>query len=721
MKINFREEQEYIMKYSNGKLGIPAVPGAGKTFILSHLVGKLYLENLKEDEEILVITYMNSSVANFKEKIREVLKDNESREVYSRVKVMTIHSLASEILKENIDILSLEEGYQNISSANMYYLMSLAVAQLRRESPEKFQFFIREDQRTERNYKKWNDELTKVVLRLMSKCKNEDISLRELVSRTKGYKRDSLLKLGANIYERYQKSCKKESYIDYDDLLFLAYKVLQKDPNIAKKYRKKYKYILEDEAQDSNKIQNRILKLISNGNLVRVGDLNQSILATFTNSSPKLFKGYLKANPQIKMFTAGRSSKEIIGLANFFVKENRKNHPVKEGKLALEEQLIEAVPEGSFPINPKIQVFGLKTILEEDEERELMKMVAFVEAFSKKYPEKKIGVLFPKNFQIEKTARIMKKKRMDFQILASVSEKLIDTLELLGDTLLFISRPHNNRYFVDLVIGRLDLDIEKESRFLAYIRGVSMEMVLYDIDNLNTPNDILESKVWREFFKVLKETKYILEFPQNSLERLILFIGDIYKLDSEQQLLIEKISGDLKKVFKLNPRWSLYDLARELKKTRASDFTFLAKSVEEELEEIKESNHQITLTTYHRSKGMEWDMVWLFNLNTRSFPAYLSDSNYGEQHYLKDGYELPQDYVDKEFRTEFISKDYENITLRKKAERVAESIRLIYVGITRAKEYLIVSCNKEDDNYYFKNIEKYIDYKRSKYEGYKKR
>ena len=75
MEISLRSEQKRIMKYKGGRLGIPAVPGAGKTFILSCLVSKL-LKRLGENEEILILTYMNSSVLNFRERIEELLGED---------------------------------------------------------------------------------------------------------------------------------------------------------------------------------------------------------------------------------------------------------------------------------------------------------------------------------------------------------------------------------------------------------------------------------------------------------------------------------------------------------------------------------------------------------------------------------------------------------------------------------------------------------------------
>ncbi len=719
MEVRFREDQKKIMGYTRGYMGIPAVPGAGKTFILSHLVAKLAREELQDGEEILILTYMNSSVINFKERIREVLGE-EGAGYLKKIRVITIHKLTSEILRENQERTSLANDYSNLTQANMYYLMSLAVNEYKKEKQKDFEFFLDINEKNERNYKRWSDELVQMTLKLVSRCKNNDISPERLYSITKKYRRESILRVGGDLYNRYDKLCKKGGYLDYDDLLYLAYRLLKENKDIAEGYRKKYKYILEDEAQDSNKIQNRILKLITNGNFVRVGDLNQSILATFTNSTPKLFADYLKAHPTAPMFTAGRSSREIGNLANFFVEDVRKNHPLKAARSALADQKISPVAEGEYPKNPNMDVYGIKAICEENEYKEMNKMCAFIEAFNKKYPDRRVAILLPKNYQIENAAKLFKKRGLKFQILADISERLVETLDLLGDLLLFLSRPYDGRKLVSLLTHLVELDPERDARIISYLEGVSMEKLFFSMEELAIPEEIEGEDLWDGISKNIRKIKVLLEFPQNSLERLLLFSGEIFNFTAEQQLLIEKVSTDLRRIFKLNPRWSIYDLAGELKKTRASEFTYLAKSVEEETEEKVEEKYNITLTTYHKSKGMEWDMVWLFNMNSNSFPAYLSDNDYGRQNYLKKEYEYPRDYMEEEFRREFISKEYENISIKRKSERVAECTRLIYVGITRAREYLIVSCNENNDNYYFRRIRDFVESEREIYEGYKK-
>jgi len=115
-------------------------------------------------------------------------------------------------------------------------------------------------------------------------------------------------------------------------MLYNAKKMLETDEHLLEKYRKKYTFVCEDEAQDSNYIQNEILTLIANGNLLRVGDSNQAICGSFSSSDFTLFKNFCEA-PDTTVYSitqSSRNTREIIDLANFFVKYVRESHPVHE-------------------------------------------------------------------------------------------------------------------------------------------------------------------------------------------------------------------------------------------------------------------------------------------------------------------------------------------------------------------------------------------------------
>jgi len=703
-EIRYRREQEMVMNYTSGKMAIPAVPGGGKTFILSRLAAKLVKE-LEEEEEILILTYMNSSVNNFKHRIMELLQKRGEHEFYRKFQIKTIHKVGSDLLREHGDSVGITEGFQTMTDANKYYLMSLVVMEYRREKPKDLDSFLDSKYTGNGIQVRWDKELVNLTLKMIGVMKNKGMTAKRLYSYSKKYRKDSLLRVVGELFYRYDVKCKKDGVLDYDDILFFTYKLLKQTPTLVEELKLKYRYIFEDEAQDSNTLQNKIINLISNGNLVKVGDPNQSILGTFTSSSPEIFKNFIKSNPKVEMFTAGRSTKSIIEVANHVVETVTVRHPLEKVRLALQPQIIKPVLEGETPSNPKIDGYGVKTIkvLGWEEERE--RLIRGIEGFIKKYPKKSVGILLPTNYRIDEVARIFRRKKIDFQILSDIPESLLELMNFLGDFLEYLARPFENKRLIKLLEDNffVDEEIKVREKISYFIKTNLLEDVIYGEESPK-----LDEVSLKKYKAILKKIRAVLDLNQSSLEKVIVFIGEIFEIHDEKRLLIEKISYDLKKILKYNPKWSLLDLASNLKKAKNSEFSYMAKAVEEEGVLENKEKFKVTLSSYHRSKGMEWDFVYLVGVDNRTFPVHLNETNYGQCYYLKKEYEYPQIFVEREFEREFVDRDTKIGVVKNKLEKIGENTRLLYVGITRAKEYLMISGNVENGVYYLGEIEKFI-------------
>ena len=703
-EIGYRREQELIMKYTCGKMAIPAVPGGGKTFILSRLAVKLVKE-LEGEEEMLILTYMNSSVNNFKHRIMELLQKRGEYKLYRKFQIKTIHKLGSDLLREHGDSLGIIEGFQTMTDANRYYLMSLVVMEYRREKSGDLDSFLDAKYGGNGIQVRWDKELVNLTLRMIGVMKNKGMTAKRLYSQSKKYRKDSLLRVVGELFYRYDLECKKDGILDYDDILFYTYKLLKQTPALVEELKLRYRYIFEDEAQDSNLLQNKIINLIFHGNLVKVGDPNQSILGTFTSSSPEIFKKFIRSNPKVEMFTAGRSTRGIIEVANHLVEIVTARHPLEKVKTALQPQFIKPVLEGETPSNPKVDGYGVKTVkvLGWEEERE--RLIRGIEGFIKKYPEKSVGILLPTNYRIDEVAGIFRRKKIDFQILSDIPENLLEVMNFLGDFLEYLARPFENKRLVKLLEDNFFADEDREVRgkISKFIRSNLLEDVLYGEESPK-----LDKPSLKKYKAVLKKIRAVLELNQSSLEKVMVFIGEIFEIHDEKRLLIEKISYDLKKILKYNPKWSLLDLASNLKKAKNSEFSYMAKAVEEEGVLENKEKFKVTLSSYHRSKGMEWDFVYLAGVDNRTFPVHLNETNYGQCYYLKKEYEYPQIFVEKEFEREFVDRNTEIGVVNNKLEKIAENTRLLYVGITRAREYLMMSGNAENGVYYLGEMEKFI-------------
>ena len=284
--INFTKEQKEILKYTSGNMCISAVPGAGKTFILTHLAYNLS-KTLKNDEQILVLTYMNSATFNFYNNLKNIDKN------ISNIQVKTIHKFCLDLIKENINLININSDFTLIDSKNHGKIISDLFKIWFHKNKENLSFFFKNNHYNKDVENDFIFSLKISLQKFISTCKNYSLSPKD-IQNIALKNNDLTLVLLNSFYIEYQDTLKNLEFLDYDDLLMISFNFLNSNQNIKEKYQKKFKYILEDEAQDSNILQNKILNLIANKNFVKAGDSNQNITGSFTLSSPKIFTDFYK-------------------------------------------------------------------------------------------------------------------------------------------------------------------------------------------------------------------------------------------------------------------------------------------------------------------------------------------------------------------------------------------------------------------------------------------
>ena len=701
-KIQLRPGQKEVCSYRGGFLAVPSVPGAGKTFTLAMLAAELIREGKQEPGKILIVTYMNAAVSNFKNRIGELLEQyglpkNQGFEV------MTLHSLAMKILREKPEVLLLTEDFVPVDEIEQIRIMQRATALWIQENPEAFKSYLQleENEKTsgiKRKVDQWAEKAVRVVKEIISYCKCSRISIQSIPKILEGTSKSSLLPLVLTVYEQYEKYLRHMGLIDFDDLIVKAIELLKIDPGLRERLQNKYTYIFEDEAQDSSILQEELLMILAekSGNLLRVGDSNQSILSTFTVSDPKLFKKYCdRPDTQLeRILVSSRSSKDILDTANYLVEWSREFHPVEICRNSLEYQLISPVGEGDpFP-NPRPPGYTIGKLLAKSRKEEFRKIVKNAE--KQMGLGKTIAILIPAGFIMDEIKEILDQQKLPYREVTSYPKERTRAVEILGSLLDYLSHPHDNQKLVDLLIDYLQKDLQEEEKIVSFLRSSRLEDLFYPQAQWSMeeqiPEEIREKANWKILMYNIVMLRDLLEATFMEPEALILYIGERLHFDDEQMAIAQKIASDVRYMMNINPSWRMAELAQQLKSIKNA-YNYFANLVYDRKGFDPEPG-VINLMTYHKSKGMEFDTVYLTCLTAEEFPASLEDKFKSDFWFLKTEYKNPVAVAKAELDL-WLGKELQFSPIEQaRIENIQERLRLLYVGITRAKENLLLSSHE---------------------------
>ncbi|MDU4860241.1 MAG: ATP-dependent helicase [Terrisporobacter othiniensis] len=703
-RINYREDQLPIIQYEGGKMAVPAVPGAGKTFIVTNLVAKLLEEKRQGKGKILILTYMNSAVNNFKVRIKKILEEKNIDDKNS-YEVMTIHSLAVKIIKEKPEIVMLNEDFNIADDLQKTMILGDCINNFKLNGGEKaFRFFVKEQKDpiwADRQLEAWDKGFYDLVQNTISELKYKDITPQKLNKYMKENRR-GILKIILPIYTEYEKKLKANGLLDYDDMLILAHKALSIDEDLKRKYQNKYQYVFEDECQDSNEIQGKIIGIIceEHNNLVRVGDINQSITGTFSSSDPKFFKNFIESSDRCyRMDMSNRSSKDVINLANELVRYVTQNLQ-PECKDALEDMDIKTVPKNrGYKENPQPDKYQISYKYYETFDKEIENTVKFVRNINKKYPDKSIGILVPYNDHVNLVAKELIKEDLEFEELGPNSlrkRRVIDNIALIIDFILNCDDKEKLIEVLDKVYMKTD-NKEGKKDFIQLLREdhLTVENLLYDDECSKNIIIDTDSDLYQSFLFGIKKLENIIEYPLTRIDKLILFIGDSMTIEKEEIAIVDYLAFYVKYLVAENNNINLQQIYNLLIDRKNRVFSYIIEVVSE-INGYEPLPGSITVCNYHKSKGLEWDCVFLLGMTEFNFPDNIYQKFQCDKWYLKEKYKNPEANIKAEI--DFILKGEVNKNYSKeiKESLIKEKIRLLYVGITRAKEMLILSASAKN-------------------------
>lgn len=438
---------------------------------------------------------------------------------------------------------------------------------------------------------------------------------------------------------------KENNFLDYDDLLIFALKLLKTNSDVLKYYQNLARVIIEDEAQDSSPVQQELLNLIGGkwGNIIRCGDVNQAITATFSNSDVKGFKKFIKENPNVEMNKSQRCAIKIIDYANKIIDKASKLAP--EAFLNIKMQPV----EGKNANNT--DAITLKLFEKSQDEKDFI--IEQIRKIKKEYPEKSIAILTRSNWQISTFSEFLESKNIKTQ-------KNIDIL-------------YNNPVFRTVLAIFNFINDTKSKKNLEKCLNIMLEMPHYkderEILNYAQNNNFLSQE--GEKYSLWWDLKYFLLKSTLTPMELVLEIGDFYYKNTLEFANVSMVYSIVDKIYQTHKSFEqtllrLNEISNRINKS-AKFFS----------EEKTQNENLVSIMTLHKSKGDEFDFVFIPELSADNLGLKIEDIK------LKSNSEFIQTIKQNPKSNDVL-----------KQEILEENYRLFYVGVTRAKIKLYLTCAK---------------------------
>ena len=606
------EQQKEGVFTTEGAVLILAGAGSGKTGVLTHRIAHLIDDLGVNSYNILAITFTNKAAKEMKERVDRLVGMGADS-----AWIMTFHAACVRILRRYICRIGYDNNFTIYDTDDQ---KSVIKDILKRKNLDPKQYKDR------------------TILSVISNAKDNLISPDDMYQSSGG--NYNTMKT-AEIYREYQEQLKKNNAVDFDDIIGLTVKLFNEDKEVLRYYQERFRYIMVDEYQDTNRAQFNLIRLLAggHGNLCVVGDDDQSIYkfrgADINNILD--FEKYFNDAKIIKLEQNYRSTQKILDVANEVIKNNvgRKDKrlwtSVKDGT-----KVIFNVYENGY-----------------EEARGIAEDIAHRHLHDRKdYSD--FAILYRINAQSRSLEEKLIEKNIPYRIYGGIN---FYARREIKDILAYLKTIDNARD--DLAVKRI-LNVPK--------RGIGAASVA-KVDDYAYENDIT-------FYVALRQAK---EVPglQRAVSKVEGFVTQIEVLKSKSQYigvgkLIEEIietvgysdyiDAESESDEQATERRQNIDelISKAVQYEETVDEPSLSGFLEEvalvaDIDNLDENNDMVSLMTIHSAKGLEFPIVYLAGMEDGLFPSYMSISTGDESD-------------------------------------IEEERRLCYVGITRAKETLIMSA-----------------------------
>lgn len=738
-----RPGQQQMADWRGGPLAVSAVPGAGKSKGMADAaalaIARFKLHYL---HHLVVVTFTRSAAANLKLKIRAALRQLAMPQIGFTVN--TLHGLALAIAGRHPELSSLDLEHITVVTPNKSNrLIIQSVERWIAGNPQRYQILIEgcqfdgeETERLRRQSVLRTDVLPQLAQTAIHEAKSSGLlpkDLWQISMESEGQIPDDpygILTIAAGLYEQYETLMRSRQFIDYDDMILSALRVLE-NQSACYLWQKQVFAVFEDEAQDSSPLQTQLLEILARKcdspdappNLIRVGDPNQAINSTFTPADPIYFRRFCEAcdreNLLATMDRAGRSTRIIINAANFvlswvnrhYAQQHQSTPEIEysrhQSKLPFRLQNIRAVESGDPQpdANPPHIGGGLEMYQPRDiyHTIELIARRA-VQLFSETTEERSAAILVRENRQGRFIQEVMSNPKL-YGIECELDKHSIEVFDVSASDrrsqvpaemlalLQFLDRPHSPDYLKTVLRVLVDRNLIPTQDLNALTSLPEQFLYPGPLEPPQSPA-VLQA---RRFCASLLTAR--MELP---LYQLISFLALALHYDASELATADKLGDRLAQQTAGNP--SMSGILTVLNEIVTSE-RFEPVDTEDNAEKIYTRPRQLTIVTMHKAKGLDWDYVFIPFLHEKMIPGsfwvpppahFLGEYTLAEVARAQIRAHLhhqsaPNQWDSEPFQFPSIADSW------KQAEdlKIAEEYRLLYVAMTRAKRLLWISAAKQ--------------------------
>ena len=604
------DKQYEAVTNTEGPCLVIAGAGSGKTKVLTHKIAYLMGEKEVKPWDILAITFTNKAANEMKSRVENLVGDV-ARDMW----IGTFHSICVRILRKQIDRIGFDTSFVIFDTSDQKTLIKQIIKSQNLDD------------------KLYTD---KSVLYEISNAKNEMLEPEQYMAK---YKNDFRKEKIGEIYEIYQRRLKENNAIDFDDIINFTIKILLDNPDLLEYYSNRFKYVLVDEYQDTNKAQFTLVTLLASkyGNITVVGDNDQGIYS-FRGADITNILNFEKDFPGtriIKLEQNYRCTQSILNAANEVIRNNETKY---EKKLWTDNE------RGALP-----KVFRGDN--EYDEANYIVKQINTLK-MEEYYKYSDFAVLYRMNSQSRSIEDILRREDIPYKIVGGLKfyerkeiKDIIAYLRLIQNT--------SDNLSLNRIINEPKRGVGKTSleniEVVSNESGISMYEVIKKSDEFGINRVFVNT---REFINVIEELKS----RKDELKLSDLIKETLNKTGYTKALELENTVEAETRIQNLDEFLTVaIEFEEESADPTLSEF-LEGITLSSDLDGMEEAEESVTLMTLHSAKGLEFPVVFLVGMEEGIFPGYKS---IGEPKELE------------------------------------EERRLCYVGITRAKENLFLTCSRQ--------------------------